>query len=240
MAQIKSSKNYDNFKFHEANRDIDPSHLNNLMKSIKRNNLLHENPMKVQSNGNGTYTILDGQHRFAIATLLDTKIYFIVTKEMTMDDVPSYQTSKKWGFDDFLKHFCHYGKQDYKIYAGFKKQSGWSHNCLISLLAGNTKGNSLAFKNGTFKITRSIENANKLIGMVNDYQEYTKYYKQRSFVTAVLRIINGTPEYDHSQMMKKLAYLSEKLVKCVDVEAYLRLLESIYNYKTTGNYVRFL
>ena len=60
MAQIKSSKNYDNFKFHEANRDIDPSHLNNLMKSIKRNNLLHENPMKVQSNSDGTYTILDG------------------------------------------------------------------------------------------------------------------------------------------------------------------------------------
>ena len=59
-------------------------------------------------------------------------------------------------------------------------------------------------------------------------------------MTAVLRIINGTPEYDHSQMMKKLSYLSEKLVKCVDVESYLRLLESIYNYKTTGNYIRFL
>ena len=132
MATIKNSKDYDRFKFHEANRDIDPSHLNSLMKSIKKHNMLYENPIKVTSNKDGTYTILDGQHRFAIATLLDERIYFIITKEMTMDDVPSYQTSKKWNFDDFLKHYCHYDKQDYKIYAGFKKRSGWSHKLLLA------------------------------------------------------------------------------------------------------------
>ena len=48
MARIFKSNNYDKFRMHPANRNIDPSHLNTLLKSIKRHNLLHENPIKVK------------------------------------------------------------------------------------------------------------------------------------------------------------------------------------------------
>ena len=75
---------------------------------------------------------------------------------------------------------------------------------------------------------------------VNSFSQYFKHYKSRGFVTAMLRIINTVDEYKHDQMMQKMQYLSERLVKCTDAEAYLRLLEKLYNYKTTGRYVRFI
>ena len=240
MARIFKTDDYDKFKMHPANRNIDPSHLNTLLKSIKRHNLLHENPIKVKDEDDGTYTILDGQHRFASANILNTKIYYIITEDMDISDVPSYQTSKKWTYDDFLKHYCYYDLQDYKIYAGYQKQSGWSHNCLMMLLAGHSKGVMTAFKNGSFKIIRSIEEANDKMNKVNSFSQYFKHYKSRGFVTAMLRIINTVDEYKHDQMMQNMQYLSERLVKCTDTESYLRLLEKLYNYKTTGRYVRFI
>ena len=56
----------------------------------------------------------------------------------------------------------------------------------------------------------------------------------------MLRVINTVHEYKHDQMMQKMEYLSERMVKCTDTESYLRMLERLYNFKTTGNYVRFI
>ena len=123
MTRIFKTTTMINLSVTQPNRNIDPSHLNTLLKSIKRHNLLHENPIKVKLEDDGLFTILDGQHRFASANILNTKVYYIVTEDMDISDVPSYQTSKKWTYDDFLKHYCYYDLQDYKIYAGYQNRA---------------------------------------------------------------------------------------------------------------------
>ena len=108
------------------------------------------------------------------------------------------------------------------------------------LLAGNTRGVSVAFKKGTFTMTRSVAKANTIIEMINEFSTHFKYYKARSFILAMLRIIENVEEYNQDRMMQKLDYLSERLVRCPDTESYIRLLEKLYNFKATGTYVRFI
>ena len=107
------------------------------------------------------------------------------------------------------------------------------------LLSGNTRGTMAAFKAGTFKITRHLDSANKIIEHINEFGRYIKHFKQRSFVLAVLRVMERVPDYNQARMMQKMEYLSERLVRCPDTESYIDLLEKIYNFKSTGEYVTF-
>ena len=97
-----------------------------------------------------------------------------------------------------------------------------------------------SFKEGHFKIERSITDANNIIEMITDFGSHFKYYKARSFVLAMLRIITRVENYNHKRMMAKMEYLSEKLVKCPDATTYVLLLEKLYNFNSTGDYIRFV
>lgn len=48
-----------------------------------------------------------------------------------------------------------------------------------------------------------------------------------------------TPGYNHKQMLEKLRYLSAKLVDCSSSEDYLKILETIYNFKSRSEIIRF-
>ena len=51
----------------------------------------------------------------------------------------------------------------------------------MMLLSGHSKGVMAAFKNGSFKITRSINSANDIMNKVNSFSKHFKYYKSRGF-----------------------------------------------------------
>jgi len=252
MPRIRKTKNYDQFTMIDWNREITPSHVAKVMKSMHQiGNVTDLIPLIVWpkdkkyadgENPDGKYPIIDGQYRFVSLKLNSDWIYFVVDdeKRLAPEDVAHLQVSRNWAWDDYMNYYCRLGYKEYAVYAGFKKRSGWSHNCVILLLAGNTKGAMASFREGSLKITRSISEANDIIDKVNDFAQYFPYYRARSFVTAMLRIIERVPNYNHDRMMQKMDYLSERLVKCPDAKSYILLLEKLYNFKTTGNPVRFI
>ena len=259
MPRILKTKDYDLFTFVDFNREINRSLVNNLSKSAEvLKPRLDLYPLIVKpldkkyadaSYPNGKHEIWDGQHKFIMARQKDAFIYYQIDVDDSLkpEHLAYMQTSGGWKLDDYLHKFCvlanKIGKktyEDYKIYDGFKRRSGWSHNNVIALLVGNTKGAVASFKEGHFKIERSITEANDIIDKIGDFGSYFKYYKSRSFVTAMIRILTKVDEYDHKRMMTKLEYLSERLVKCPDATTYVLLLEKLYNFKATGNYVRFI
>ena len=257
--KIKKTKDYDKFVFIEINRDIMTTHVNNLNKSF---NIVGERldmfpiivkPLKKQyanvAYPNGKHEIWDGQHRFVTARNKDSFIYYMIDEDDVLkpEHLAHLQTSKSWNLDNYLNKYCSLANSmgrgtydDYKIYDGFKRKSGWSHNCVIALLVGNTKGAVASFKEGHFKIERSISDANDIISMISDFGSHFKYYKARSFVLAMLRIITRVENYNHKRMMAKMEYLSEKLVKCPDATTYVLLLEKLYNFNSTGDFIRFI
>ena len=76
VKEIYRTKDYSKFKIINLNREI--KHKNKILKSIKQENLLIDNPICVTKN----YEIVDGQARFSVAQelKLDVYYYFMTTK----------------------------------------------------------------------------------------------------------------------------------------------------------------
>ena len=67
--------------------------------------------------------------------------------------------------------------------------------------------------------------------MIWDIRPYFKAITDRMFVRAMLECFQNK-EYNHSRFINKLGWQGNSLVKCRDKKDYLRLIESIYNFKT--------
>mgnify|MGYP003654026141 CR=1 FL=1 len=252
MSKIKKTKDYGLFHFLKFNRGINPSHVANMAKSFQSiGNNTNLRPIIVKPLNkkyatkeypDGKHEIYEGQHSFISLKFNNDWVWYIVDEknQLRPEHLAMLQTARPWTYDDYMNHYCVLGFKEYAVYAGFKRRSGWSHNCVQILLAGNTKGISAAFKTGTFIMLRSVAEANAIIEMINDFSTHFKYYKARSFILSMLRIIENVDDYNHDRMMQKMDYLSERLVRCPDTESYIRLLEKLYNFKATGKYVRFI
>jgi len=251
MPRIRKTKDYGMFVFIDKNRQVLPTRSGKLMNSITEIGnhtdlipiVVHPKDKKYSSREypEGKYPVMEGQGRFVSLKLLGEWVYFVIDeqKKLKIEHLPMLQTSEQWKYDDYMNYYCQAGFKEYAIYAGYKKRSGWSHNCVMILLSGNNKGTMAAFKAGTFKISRHLQSANKTIEHINEFGRYIKHYKNRSFVTAMLKIMDTVDEYDKDRMMQKIDYLSERLVRCPDTDTYISLLEKLYNFKSIGEYVSF-
>lgn len=223
---IKSTTDYDMFRFEHANRPVDPKHVTALVAAIKEKNLLREYPIVVDVN----FNVLDGQHRLTAARELNVPIFFIVSKEATVADV-SFITSHvdHWDISDHLHFWCMKGNHDYtKLREFHQKYPFLSVSICRYLLSGGRK-DTVDFRSGDFRINR-MEVAEKTAQAMIDFQRYCDLHKSFQFANAVSVLVSH-PKYSHKRMLMKLEYLSQKLVKRVDTKAYVETLSEIYNYK---------
>lgn len=224
---VQSTIRYGLFSFARTNRKIDFKHVDRLEKAILEKNMLDVNPIVV----NSSYEILDGQHRFMVAKKNNLPVHYMVANNVSMDDVPELNTLKKaWSPADSLHSFCEKGLENYLILRDFVAKHNVSLNIGMILLAGSKKFTDRgAFKLGTFKVN-DIETATTVAERIKDYKQYYKGAYRRSFVLAIFKITRENL-YDHAAMKHKMKLQQIKLVDCVNTEDYLKLLESIYNYK---------
>ena len=179
--------------------------------------------------------VLDGQHRLTAAKRLNVPIFYIASEDITLDDIPTLNKVRTpWTLLDFVNHYVACGNVDYEIALKFMTDHPHlSLNfCVASLTSRAEDGTVLKLiKNGTFKVT-TFERAEYISGCILDFKKYFKYYNNRYFTRAISFLIRKTP-YDHKIMMDKLDYESTRLVRCLTVDDYLKLLEEIYNYKNS-------
>ena len=248
LPKLEATKDYDLFVFTKKNRAIMPSHVRNVGKHIDRKNLSAESPIIVkplnpkyadEKHIHGKHIILEGQHRFMALKDRNEWIVYQVSENFEIEDIPHYNTSRRdWGFDQFMNHWCLNDINAYKIYAGFKKRSGWAHSNLLLMLMNNTSGALKAFKDGKFEVRMQISEANDLIDRVNDFGEYLEFYKTRAFIKACT-VMFRAEGYNHKKMLSKLEYLSTRILKSVYWDDYVKQLETVFNYKSQGRTIRF-
>ena len=75
--EVRSTKNYDLFKYLPENRAIHKSHVKKLEDSIRQQNLLSVNPIVLDKN----MFILDGQHRLEACKNMDIPVFYTVLSE---------------------------------------------------------------------------------------------------------------------------------------------------------------
>lgn len=239
QAKLFSTRNYNDFIISPHNRAIDPNHVEYLYDRIRQKNLLLGYPMIVSSN----MTVIDGQHRLKAAEALGVPIYYVVADEATLDDIAlTNAATKKWTNEDYLHKWIAAGKSDYAILKSFWDQNKqFRGRPFLSLSIsmrlthfGTDSGIKRKFQEGDYSCN-DLPNANRVVRAVIDYAGFPSvtFYSHTVFVRAVANLINN-PNYDHNVMMHRLKNQSTRLVQCVSVEEYIRLINDIYNYNATS------
>tara|TARA_R110001592_G_scaffold138915_1_gene358516 strand:- start:1262 stop:2044 length:783 start_codon:yes stop_codon:yes gene_type:complete len=99
----------------EVNREILPSKITKLVKSIADNNVLHLRPILIDTN----YNIIDGQTRYKAAKVLryPIEVQIINKDNWTYEDLITINTTQvNWQPKDYLKHYRSQGNLDYEVF----------------------------------------------------------------------------------------------------------------------------
>tara|TARA_R110000824_G_scaffold394282_1_gene593946 strand:+ start:78 stop:800 length:723 start_codon:yes stop_codon:yes gene_type:complete len=228
ISEVYTTKNYESFSFLGNNRMVSKAHVNKLIDSMRSDWLM--SPILV----NEHRQIIDGQHRFLAQQELQLSVPFIVKKGYGEKETQILNTNtKNWSLSDWERYYCEKNIKDYHIFREFRKKYKFNFDQTEYLLTQkmNSGPSMKIFKDGLFlvkSLSWAVETSEKLLSV----EIYFKDYKGRDFVRAMVHCFKN-PEYSHKKFLKKLSYQGNSLVKCVDKKSYLRLVESIYNFRST-------
>lgn len=223
--------NYDLFSFIESNRKVDPRHISKLASAIKKNNLLHLNPILVNSN----YSIIDGQHRLGAAKTLGLPIYYIIDNHINKSDIAALNSNQKnWTLEDYIKFHSKEGKPSFKILDRFLKD----HPTIpisgaLTLLSGSGTRDTKAIREG-FVDTSNIDKANRIAEFITWLMEIYPCASLSNTIQAI-RDIFSLEGFDVEVFKSKILGQPRSLVKCINRKQYLDMFLEIYNYKQSKN-----
>ena len=184
--EVLETTDYGMFKRVEGNRPINERYVTELKKEIERKNLLHVNPILVSDD----YTVIDGQHRLAIAQDLGVPIYYIKVEQLGLDEIRTLNKRKKiWSLLDCAYSYAEQGLEPYQRFLVIKDKYGFSDTAVMYLLMGRS-GSREACREGRFEVTEEeVKLAEERIKMVLDFSKYLpRHYGTRSFIAAMVRL----------------------------------------------------
>ncbi len=231
--EIFDTTDYDAFQLITANREVDKSHVAKLVESIKKENLLHLMPIKV----NMQLEIIDGQHRLEAARILQVPIYYQMADELTEEHIRTLNAnSKNWAGSDYLNYWTVKGRPAYVELSRFMKHHPRIKLTSARYLVGaNNPGPGAEFKDGRFKAGHyaTATRAAALLARIEEEFKFTYAYDQR-FVQAIGYCFMNVEGFDENIFMRKVGLQPTALVRCVALKQYLELFERLYNWKTAN------
>lgn len=226
---MKKTRNYNEFKYLEGNRELDGKHIARLKESIKQHNMLEEFPIIVDEN----MRVLDGQHRLQACKELGIDVPYKVMKKGDISSVIKINTThKNWSVEDYLNLYSDLGELHYKTLREFIRTNGITiTGALIILSPGANSGKTYKmFKEGRWYPMTSYSKGEELIRQLKEIKEYYPGAFKRSFILAIKKC-NEVPEYEHEELISKLKFKHRILTEGSTSTDYLKMLEDIYNWK---------
>ncbi len=108
--KVYESIDYDMPKRVKTNRVINEAHVQILMASIQKRNLLKARPLLLSADN----YLIDGQHRLEACRKLGIPFLYVRSNEVSMEDVTTLNVgAKSWSRNDFFRHYCDAGKKEY-------------------------------------------------------------------------------------------------------------------------------
>lgn len=232
---MEQTTNYDQFKSITANREVNNSHVNRLVKAIAKKNLLHLNPILCNEN----LEVIDGQHRLEAAKILQLPIWYNMDSNVSEDDIASINSnSKNWSQIDYINYYT------IKKKPGFDKLSSFlSEHPLIktstalSLLSADGFRDSKALYNGKVNVM-NYPFAIKVAETLKFFRNYFEHSYDGKFILALSKLINH-PDYNFERLKSQVDMQPRSLVRCIDKKQYFEMLLEIYNYKASKNRLSF-
>lgn len=142
---------------------------------------------------------------------------------------------RQWTLDDFIASYVRLGYKEFIKLIDFKKETGFSNQMTMAVLAKATSGHDLegmrnTLKNGTFH-SDNWGYATEVVAKLNDLSPYfaTKgIQRNREFLLALNKTIKLV---DWDKFLEKLEQAKPRLELQVNIRNYLRQFEDVYNYK---------
>lgn len=226
--EVYKTTDYSKFKVLKGNRNIYSSNLLNIKESISKNNLLEENPIKV----NQKYEVIDGQHRLEAAKILKVPIYYVIINDLNLSDVQTLNTAQRaWILKDFLISYIKLGNNNYvRIREFMEKYSLQVRQCLLLLTGSCERKSILDFKNGLIKISeldyiKGIEKMKK----IQDIRKYLPILSPK-LINSLL-IMNNHPRFRLDTFNRHCEVLRDNVSYKENIRDYLRMFEDIYNFR---------
>ncbi len=236
--KIFSSKCYEDFKILEKqNRSLRKSHVNKLVLAMTQKNLLKDFPIIISEDA----YVLDGQHRLEAAKRLDLPIWYRISNDMVIDDIPLVNSIYlNWSLSDYLNKYLDQNRIDYiKFKRLFDENEEMFSLCqMVKLFYGSRGGTDLKtspiikFKRGEFLYPENDLPVKDRIQTVKSFSPYIKLTDR--FVSAALKLIK-TSGYDHQRMMDKIKQTEGILRPAFEMKQYFVMFNEIYNFNAKND-----
>jgi len=236
IPQIQKTKDYSIFNTVNFNRDKSKKHIQDVIKVIKKENLLHLHPILVNHN----MEVIDGQHRLAAAKELDLEIFYIQSDISYEHILASNLIQKNASLNDVIKFYAIKDSIPSYIFLYQALQSlNLSAKGLIGLIFGSCMPALIEqLKDGKFQIPH---NATVLNGFIESYKKFIEFAKSKritpysmfsnsNFTIAFrnLLMING---FSEQTFMNKLEMRWFELKPQMNSKEWTKQLINIYNWK---------
>lgn len=232
---IQQTTNYSQFKSIVSNREVDETHVKRLMRAIQKKDLLHINPITV----NSKMEVVDGQHRLEAATRLEIPVFYIVDDKVTKHDIAAINSNaKNWSVLDYINYWTIEKKPGFdKLSVFLSEHPLIPPSSALVMLACDGKRDLKALKEGIVD-TSAYTEACEIAEILKYYRNKVEFAYDRNFILAVISAYK-TPGYDHEIMKGKVENQTRSLVKCINRKQYTEMLEEIYNYHSSKNRLKF-
>lgn len=231
---IKCSTDYDQFQSSVEQRLLRPGLVTKITTSMKKYGFIPTAPIVVDKQNR----ILDGQHRFQSAKNLGIAFYYVISDHLPIDAVREMAKAQdKWSLEDYVTSNIHQGNADYARLRELKELSGLSWSAFMYGVFSDSAQKRDDIYMGRFNLTEQRESEIlEFLGKFDIFKDKFAAWSHRGFVIACA-VIFSHKDYSHEQMKSRLEYQQNRLVRCANAEGYVKMLETIYNYKSHAHNV---
>lgn len=230
---ISSTTNYRLFKISEENRALDLQRHGRLKKVMRKYGYLGAFPIVCVRNENKELIVKDGQHRLAIAEELGLPVSYVV-EDTDFDIAEVNCTAKLWTLRDYAVKYASNGNLAYEEGLEFCETYSLSISIGFSLLAGtmNFSQHGDAFRTGRFKI-KDKEWASTVAGIYSKLIGMSKEIRNSRFTEACIAVCR-VDNFDPNRLLQGAKRCRDKLVAYSTRDAYLAMIEDVYNFGRKG------
>jgi hypothetical protein len=228
-SKISCTKNYSLFQRSEENRPTNIKKHKRLQQSMKQYGFLKCFPIVCTRNRHGHLIVKDGQHRLAIAETLGVPVWYVV-EEVDFDVAIINCTPQAWTLRDYAQKHAANGLAVYQEGLEFAEQHKLPLGTAFSLLGGTTTFTNVQsqFVSGTFVI-KDRKWADAVAGIYGPLVVMSPSKHNARLIEACMAVCR-VKDFDVRRLLQGAERCREKLVPYSTRDAYLDMLEDIYNF----------
>ena len=212
------TRDYGMFKDLPGNRQVNESHIRNLMAAMRIKQL----PIPVIVNFK--MQVIDGQHRLEACKRLGLAVPYVIGKDLTLTDVHTTNSiSKNWSFVDYLKGYAKEGLSEYVQALAFYEEFKMGQQASLFLWTGKhssataERNNQVEkFEKGKLKIT-DIDKCYEIAYAIKDlkgmFNTEINISKSSSMIAIIEMMKNENFNFD--RLVGKIQSDAKKILKSV-------------------------